>query len=144
MRAAAGPSQIGPPDAGPLPDETARAETARAELARRQAELLAALLGQAPAPRGFDRHRVGVEADALRAKRRRVLARLVDDEVVDALGPRLEEHLDHWVREHPRRTGTGFHDDADAFTSSLRRDGLLRRRRRARWPWSSRARSGRT
>ncbi len=104
--------------------------TPREELAVRQAALLRALLGQGPPPDGFDPGRVDVEAAALRAKRRRVLRRLLAPEVPEALGPELGAHLDRWIRARPRRIGTGFSDDARAFTAEMRRAGLLPRRRR--------------
>lgn len=90
----------------------------RAELADRQAALLAALVGSAPVPAGFDAGRVRAEADALARKRVRVLGQIVT-EMLDAAGESVPADLDgrlrDWVREHPRRSGTGFHDDARAF-----------------------------
>ena len=90
----------------------------RAELADRQAALLAALVGSGPVPAGFDAGRVRAEADALAGKRARVLGRIVT-EMLDVTGDPVPADLDarlrEWVREHPRRTGTGFHDDARAF-----------------------------
>ncbi len=97
---------------------------ARAELARRQAELLAALVGTGPVPEGFDAGRVRAEADALRAKRVRVLGRIVAgllDEAGRSIPPDLDARLRDWAREHPRRTGTGFRDDARAFLGTLPR-----------------------
>lgn len=102
----------------------------RDDLAARQAALLAALVGDGPVPAGFDRARLATEADGLRAKRRRVLARLVDDDVVARLGDDLDAHLDAWVATHPRRTGTSSRDDAAAFTAHLRAQGLAPRHRR--------------
>jgi hypothetical protein len=106
--------------------------SARADLAQRQAALLAALVGDAPVPDGFDAGRVRAEADALAAKRARVLHRIVvemcdasGDPVPDDLGGRLRE----WARTHPRETGTGFHDDARAFLAAARPS-------RRRWWWS--------
>jgi hypothetical protein len=108
----------------------------RAELADRQAALLAALVGSAPVPAGFDAGRVRAEADALARKRVRVLGRIVA-EMLDAVGDPapvdLDARLRDWVREHPRRTGTGFHDDARAFLGSRpvrRRRWIATRRRR--------------
>lgn len=96
--------------------------TARARLAARQADLLAALVADAPVPPGFDDARVAAEARALRAKRRRVLGRVVTEVLGDAgraAPDDLDDRLDRWIVEHPRRTGTGFHDDARAFVASL-------------------------
>jgi hypothetical protein len=91
----------------------------REDLARRQAELLAALVADGPAPAGIDPARLAVEGDALRAKRRRVLARLVPPEVHARLGDELPALLDAWIAAHPRRTGTTMRDDAAAFVAHL-------------------------
>jgi hypothetical protein len=97
-------------------------DTRRRDLAARQAELLAALVADAPVPPGFDPARVAAEARTLRAKRRRVLGRVVT-EVLDAAGrpvpEDLDARLDRWITGRPRRTGTGFHDDAHAFVATL-------------------------
>jgi hypothetical protein len=93
----------------------------RAELADRQAALLAALVGSGPVPAGFDAGRVRAEADALARKRVRVLTRIVAEMLGAAGNPApadLDAQLREWVREHPRRTGTGFHHDARAFLRS--------------------------
>ena len=95
--------------------------TARERLADRQAELLAALVDGAPVPPGFDEARVAAEARVLRTKRRRVLGRIVTgflDDEGRAAPADLDDRLDRWV-DRPRRTGTGFHDDARAFVASL-------------------------
>ncbi len=91
----------------------------REDLARRQAELLAALVAGGPAPSGIDPARLAVEAGALRAKRRRVLVRLVPPDVRDRLGADLDARLDTWIAAHPRRTGTTMRDDAAAFVADL-------------------------
>lgn len=102
--------------------------SARAELAGRQAALLTALVGRGPVPAGFDAGRVRAEADALARERVRVLGRIVG-EICDAAGEPTPADLDarprDWVREHPRRTGTGLHDDARAFLGAR----AVRRRR---------------
>ena len=104
----------------------------RADLAAAQAALLAALVDGAPAPAGIDTSRLAIEARSLRAKRRRVLTRLLPAEVHDALGPALPDRLDAWLLAHPRRTGTSMRDDAAAFTATLRADGTLPRSPRRR------------
>jgi hypothetical protein len=101
----------------------------RDDLARRQAALLAALVAGGPAPDGVDPARLALEADALRAKRRRVLTRLLPPVVLDRLGADLGPRLDAWITAHPRREGTSMHADADAFVAALRADGLLPRPR---------------
>lgn len=97
-------------------------DTRRRDLAARQAELLAALVADGPVPAGFDPPRVTAEARALHGKRRRVLGRIVTG-VLDAAGrpvpADLDERLDRWITGRPRRTGTGFHDDAHAFVATL-------------------------
>ncbi|MDD7940182.1 hypothetical protein PHK61_17300 [Actinomycetospora lutea] len=103
----------------------------REDLARRQAELLAALVAGGPAPDGIDPARVALEADALRAKRRRVLARLLPGDVHTVLGDDLGPRLDAWITAHPRRVGVSMRADADAFLATLRADGTLSRGFRA-------------
>jgi hypothetical protein len=66
----------------------------------------------------FDLGRVRAEGEALAAKRVRVLGRIVTELRDAARRPvpaDLDTRLRAWVREHPRRTGIGFHDDARAF-----------------------------
>jgi hypothetical protein len=105
----------------------------REELAARQAALLAALVADGPAPAGIAPERLALEAGALRAKRRRVLVRLLPPDVTAALGADLAPRLDAWITANPRRTGTSMHADADAFVASLRADGTLPRARRRGW-----------
>jgi hypothetical protein len=102
----------------------------REDLAARQAELLVALVAGGPAPAGIDPARVALEADGLRAKRRRVLARLLPPEVHDHLGAELGPRLDAWINAHPRREGMSMHADADAFVAALRAGRVLPRARR--------------
>ena len=59
--------------------ESAEVGLARRRLDRGQTQLLAALLGGAPPPAGFDPARLRVQADALLAKRRDRVARLLPD-----------------------------------------------------------------
>jgi hypothetical protein len=101
----------------------------RDDLARRQAALLAALVAAGPPPAGIDPARLALEADALRAKRRRVLTRLLPPEVHDRLGAELGPRLDAWITAHPRHVGTSMRADADAFLAVLRADGVLTRAR---------------
>jgi hypothetical protein len=108
----------GPADPGPSSE-------ARARLADRQAALLAALVGGAPAPAGLDADRVAVQAEALVAKRRRV-ARRAWPELAAALGDRFEPDFDAWARQAPKRTGETL-PDAVRFGRHLRRQGLLPR-----------------
>ncbi|MEJ2865177.1 hypothetical protein [Actinomycetospora flava] len=107
----------------------------REDLARRQAELLEALVAGGAAPPGVDPARVALEAEALRAKRRRALARLLPADVHDVLGEDLVPRLDAWITTHPRRVGTSMHADADAFVAALRAEGVVPPRRRAFRGW---------
>lgn len=101
-------------------------------LAARQATLLAALVADGPTPPGFDPARLAVEAAGLAAKRRRVLAARIPDDVADALGAELDDRLTAWIATHPHHVGTSTHDVAAAFTLAQRRDGALPGR--LRWP----------
>jgi hypothetical protein len=89
------------------------------DVAARQAELLAALLAGGPIPPGFDPSRVRVTARAVHAKRRSVAMRLRPD-LVDELADRFTPLFDEWATGRPRRTGTSFHADLDAFAAWLR------------------------
>lgn len=105
----------------------------RDDLARRQAELLDALLAGGPPPAGFDPFRLAVEADALRAKRRRIAQTLRSD-LVAALEGRFTELFAAYARAHPRRTGVSARQDAAEFERWLiDRGDLPRRPRRRRW-----------
>jgi hypothetical protein len=104
----------------------AEVDASRERLAARQAELLRALLTGAPPPTGFDADRVAVEARALLAKRRGVVAAL-RPEVADALGDRFPALFDEYARTHPRTTGTRATQDAAAFAV------WVTRHRRRRW-----------
>lgn len=106
----------------------------RAELAARQAALLDALLAGGPGPEGFDQARLAVQAEALRAKRRRVVAALRPD-LPHLLGTRFGALFDEYADGHPRRTGTGAADDAAAFAGWLAERGETDRAmpRRRRW-----------
>jgi hypothetical protein len=113
-------------------------EPARADLAARQAALLAALTADGPCPEGFDPARLRAQAEALRAKRRRVVAALRPD-LPPLLGERFGALFEEYARARPRRTGTGARDDAAAFAGWLaERDEVTARRRR--WSWRRRAR----
>jgi len=90
---------------------------ARRRLARAQVELLTALVAAGPAPPGFDPVRVGVQADALLAKRREVVARLRPD-LVEAAGADFRSRFDAYARTHPR-PATGARADAAAFARTL-------------------------
>ena len=102
----------------------------RERLAAAQAELLRALLAGADPPAGFDPERLAVEADALRAKRRRIVAHLRPD-VPAALGDRFGSLFDAYAAANPRTDGTRARSDADEFTKWLAAQGELKRRWRS-------------
>jgi hypothetical protein len=102
----------------------------RERLARAQAALLRAVLAEGPAPAGFDAVRLRALADALRAKRRRVVAGL-DPELPARLGDRFAPLFDEYARENPRRDGGTSREDAATFARWLtERDELPQTRRR--------------
>lgn len=103
-------------------------EQARRQLAAAQT-VVRALLAGGPAPAGFDPERLGIEATALLAKRRRVIQQIRPD-LVDALGTRYTELFDTWAKEHPRRDRTSARTDADQFAAWLAGRGHLPKQRR--------------
>ena len=105
--------------------------TARDDLAARQLALVRALLTGGPPPAGFDAHRIGVEAAALRSKRRSVAARLRPD-LADHLAERFGPLFDAWAIGHPKRADLTFRADLERFESWLHAEGHLERRRRPR------------
>jgi hypothetical protein len=86
-------------------------ESARAALARAQDDLVAALVTGAAEPPGFDPERVRVQADALLAKRRGLVARLLPDLAETADFP---ARFAAYARSSPRPSG-GSVADAEAF-----------------------------
>jgi hypothetical protein len=104
----------------------------RDRLAEAQAELLRALLADGPGPAGFDADRLRVEANALRSKRRRVVAMLEPDACAE-LEDRFVPLFDEYARAHPRATGSRAREDARTFVEWLGDEGHLRRPRRRRW-----------
>ncbi|CAM4019600.1 hypothetical protein KIPE111705_36570 [Kibdelosporangium persicum] len=96
----------------------------RDRLARQQAELLRALLTDGPAPKGFDPGRLEVEAKALRAKRRRVVA-MIEPDVCADLADRFVPLFTEYAKAYPRIEGSRARDDARAFVEWLRERGHL-------------------
>ena len=105
--------------------------TARDDLAARQRALVRALLADGPVPEGFDAHRVGVEAAALRSKRRSIASGLRPD-LADLLEDRFRPLFDEWARDHPKPVALSFRADLDRFETWLYDEGHLERPRR-RW-----------
>lgn len=106
----------------------------RDRLAKAQGELLRALLADGPVPAGFDAERLRVEADALRAKRRRVVAMLEPDGCAE-IGEKFVSLFDEYARAHPRAIGVRARDDARGFIEWLQEHGHLAK---PRW-WRRRA-----
>ncbi|WP_330277938.1 hypothetical protein OG205_21050 [Lentzea sp. NBC_00516] len=110
---------------------------ARERLATQQAELLNALLGNGPAPAGFDEQRLAVERRALLSKRRGIV-RMLGPAVADELGDRFRPLFDAYAVEYPRRAGSRAREDAAAFAEWCRASGELSAKRKARWKfWQS-------
>ncbi|MBB4905164.1 hypothetical protein [Actinophytocola algeriensis] len=105
--------------------------TARDVLAARQLALVRALLAGGPVPDGFDANRVGVEAAALRSKRRSIASHLRPD-LADLLEDRFGPLFDTWARDHPKPVELSFRADLDRFETWLYDEGHLERPRR-RW-----------
>ena len=124
-----------PEPPGPAPAPAAHPDAARVRLGLAEAALLSALVAGTPAPEGFDRARLGVQARALAGKRA---------DVVGKVAPRLPELLGATYRTaflayatgHPM-TG-GYRRDALDFAEHLLLSGRLpegrvRRELRAWW-----------
>ncbi|CRK55892.1 Uncharacterized protein conserved in bacteria, NMA0228-like [Alloactinosynnema sp. L-07] len=104
----------------------------RDRLAAAQADLLRAVLADGPIPSGFDERAVRVEAAALLAKRRRVVARLIPETAGD-LGDRYRPLFDEYARIHPRLEGTRYRDDAAQFEQWATAQGMLAAPKRRWW-----------
>src|SRR5690606_25675529 len=90
-----------PPTPAPAPDSVPPAAgAARQRLALAQTALLSALVAGTPAPEGFDRVRVGVQARALAAKRADVVAK-VAPELPALLGARYRPAFLAYAQAHP-------------------------------------------
>ncbi|MFE9810179.1 DUF692 domain-containing protein [Streptomyces sp. NPDC005227] len=120
------------PDAGaagrPEPGAAVRAEpasgaedAARQRLALAQAALLSALVAGTPAPEGFDRVRLGVQARALAAKRADVVAK-VAPELPEILAEVYRPAFLAYAQGHPM--SGGYRRDALDFAEHLLLAGL--------------------
>ncbi|MFF8593487.1 DUF692 domain-containing protein [Streptomyces sp. NPDC015220] len=110
-------------------------EPARQRLALAQAALLSALVAGTPAPEGFDRARLKVQARALASKRADVVAK-VAPELPMILGAGYRAAFLAHAQAHPM--GGGYRRDAMEFAESLLRAGRpedagARRRLREWW-----------
>ncbi|MFC4329323.1 DUF692 domain-containing protein [Streptomyces andamanensis] len=91
-------------------------EPVRQRLALAQTALLSALVAGTPAPEGFDRARLGVQARALASKRAGVVAK-VAPELPVILGDGYRTAFLAYAQRHPMRGG--YRLDAMAFAESL-------------------------
>ncbi|MFC8431294.1 DUF692 domain-containing protein [Streptomyces sp. NPDC057253] len=117
----------------------ASAEGARQRLALAQASLLSALVAGTPAPEGFDRVRLGVQARALAGKRADVVAK-VAPELPVILGAGYRPAFLAYAQGSPMTDG--YRRDALSFTEHLLLDGKLadaRTRREVREWWLERS-----
>ncbi|CAM5508928.1 DUF692 domain-containing protein [Streptomyces fumanus] len=112
---------------------------ARLRLGLAQAALLSALVAGTPAPEGFDRGRLAVQARALAAKRAGVVAK-VAPELPEILGAAYRPAFLAYAQRHPM--SGGYRRDALDFAGHLLRSGELReaaaRREVRRW-WRERS-----
>jgi hypothetical protein len=106
----------------------------RDRLAKAQGDLLRALLADGPVPAGFDPDRLRVEAEALRAKRRRVVA-MLQSEACAEIGDDFISLFDEYAQAHPREIDVRARDDAHRFVEWLQQHGHLAK---PRW-WRRRA-----
>ena len=79
---------------------------------------MGALVGREGAPPGFDRHRVEVQATALRKKRSRLVAASAPD-LVATLNDDWDDVFDEYARQHPLASSPR-RSDAAAFRRWLR------------------------
>ncbi|MFH8220514.1 DUF692 domain-containing protein [Streptomyces sp. NPDC018057] len=114
-------------------------EPVRQRLALAQTALLSALVAGTPAPEGFDRVRLGVQARALASKRAGVVAK-VAPELPVILGDGYRTAFLAYAQRHPMRGG--YRLDAMAFAASLllagRPEDPAARRRLHHW-WRERS-----
>ena len=110
----------------------------REELAAQQAQLLRALLADGDPPPGFSAEELTREANALRAKRRRVTAMLRPD-VEEELGEKYAAAFDRFARTHPKSVGTRARQDADDFATWAIAEGLRTPPRRPWWQLKGRS-----
>lgn len=116
VRAAAPARGTGPRTAGREPSGLPERPDARQRLGLAQAALLSALVAGTPAPEGFDRVRLGVQARALAAKRADVVAK-VAPELPTILGDAFRPAFLAYAQGRPM-TG-GYRRDALDFAEHL-------------------------
>ncbi|MFC8966575.1 MULTISPECIES: DUF692 domain-containing protein [unclassified Streptomyces] len=118
------PGTAGRPEhaaAAPVEVPTGAEDAARQRLALAQAALLSALVAGTPAPEGFDRVRLGVQARALAAKRADVVAK-VAPELPEILAEVYRPAFLAYAQGHPM--SGGYRRDALDFAEHLLLAGL--------------------
>ncbi|MET9384143.1 DUF692 domain-containing protein [Streptomyces sp. NPDC002928] len=128
-----------PTDPADPAEPTEPTDPARQRLALAQAALLSSLVAGTPAPEGFDRVRLGVQARALGGKRADVVAK-VAPELPEILGGGYRPAFLAYAQRHPM-TG-GYRRDALDFVEQLLLGGRLaegRPRRELREWWLERS-----
>jgi hypothetical protein len=110
----------------------------REELAAKQAQLLRALLADGEPPPGFTAADLTREANALRAKRRRVTALLRPD-VAEELGEQFVPAFERFARTHPKSVATRARQDADDFAAWASAEGLRTAPKRSWWKLKTRS-----
>ncbi|MGJ5891969.1 multinuclear nonheme iron-dependent oxidase [Streptomyces niveiscabiei] len=129
------PPEEAPPTPRPTPEPTHLPATpARQRLALAQTSLLSALVAGTPAPEGFDRARLAVQARALAAKRAGVVAK-VAPELPEILGDKYRPAFLAYAGARPLRGG--YRQDALEFAEHLLQEPelLAPRPRRALRSW---------
>ncbi|GAA2628908.1 DUF692 domain-containing protein [Streptomyces vastus] len=119
------PNAIGEPSGvrdGGAPQDTTGNEASRQRLALAQAALLSALVAGTPAPEGFDRTRLAVQARALASKRADVVAK-VAPELPEILAGAYRPEFLAYANGHPMTDG--YRHDALAFAEHLLLHGRL-------------------
>ncbi|MFG2028982.1 DUF692 domain-containing protein [Streptomyces sp. NPDC048825] len=107
---------------GGAPQDPTGTEAARQRLALAQAALLSALVAGTPAPEGFDRTRLVVQARALASKRADVVAK-VAPELPEILAGAYRPEFLAYAQGHPMTDG--YRHDALAFAEHLLLHGRL-------------------
>ncbi|MEU7417668.1 DUF692 domain-containing protein [Streptomyces antibioticus] len=108
--------EASPREPGGRADVSAAGDATRQRLGLAQAALLSALVAGTPAPEGFDRVRLGVQARSLAAKRADVVAK-VAPELPEILGTGYRPAFLAYAQGHPMRGG--YRQDALDFAEHV-------------------------
>ncbi|MEU4040596.1 DUF692 domain-containing protein [Streptomyces antibioticus] len=108
--------EASPREPGGRADVPAAGDATRQRLGLAQAALLSALVAGTPAPEGFDRVRLGVQARSLAAKRADVVAK-VAPELPEILGTGYRPAFLAYAQGHPMRGG--YRQDALDFAEHV-------------------------